>query len=74
MAEKQDTQNLEHGLNEKEISLKHDSLDGKGPDGIHAFDGATAEEIDAQYDQAEVRKILRKIDFRLIPLLGVLYL
>jgi hypothetical protein len=73
MAEKHGSESLEYGATEKEVGLKSDSLDGG--DGLRTVDaGYTADQVDAQYDPKEVRRILRKVDFRLIPLLGVLYL
>ena len=36
--------------------------------------GLSADQVVAQMDEQEARHILRKIDYRLIPLLGVLYL
>ncbi|EXJ62223.1 hypothetical protein A1O7_02656 [Cladophialophora yegresii CBS 114405] len=73
MTEKHESERVEYGANEKEMGLRSGSVDGS--DGLRTVDaGFTADQIDAQYDQKEVRRILRKVDFRLIPLLGVLYL
>ena len=73
MSEKHGAEGLEYGASEKELGIKASSIDGS--DGLHTVDaGYGADSVDVHYDQKEVRRILRKIDYRLIPLLGVLYL
>jgi hypothetical protein len=73
MAEKHKSESLEYGANEKELGLRSSSIDGN--DGLRTVDaGFSPDQVEAHYDQKEVRRILRKVDFRLIPLLGVLYL
>lgn len=74
MAEEKTTaESLEYGANEKEIGLKStDKVDG---DVLRTVDaGYDPDQVDVQYDPKEVRRILRKVDYRLIPLLAVLYL
>ncbi|KAH0828242.1 hypothetical protein FOPE_00303 [Fonsecaea pedrosoi] len=74
MTEKQHTQRLEYGADEKEIGI-HTPDNTNGTDALRTVDdGYDAEQIEPHYDQKEVQRILRKIDYRLIPLLGVLYL
>ena len=36
--------------------------------------GLSADQVVAEYDEKETQRIMRKIDYRLIPLLAVLYL
>ena len=76
MAEKTSDENREFGVDEKDIGVRRSSPDSsEGKDGKDAADvGLDAEEVEHQYTQEETRRILRKIDYRLIPLLGVLYL
>ena len=47
-------------------------IEGKGSE--TAGTGLSSDEGVVQFDKHETRRILRKIDYRLIPLLGVLYL
>lgn len=43
--------------------------------GLRTVDqGLSADQVIVEYDQAETRRIMRKIDWRLIPLLSLLYL
>ncbi|OQU98762.1 hypothetical protein CLAIMM_04495 isoform 3 [Cladophialophora immunda] len=74
MTEKQHTQRVEYGADEKEIGIETAGhVDGTG--GLRTVDaGYDADQVEPQYDQKEVQRILRKVDYRLIPLLGVLYL
>lgn len=72
--EKTTTESLEYGANEKEIGLKPSDKVG-GDDVLRTVDaGYDPDQVDAAYDPKEVRRILRKVDYRLIPLLAVLYL
>lgn len=62
MAEKHGSESHEYGASEKEIGLKSGSVDGS--DGLRTVDaGYGADQVDAHYDQKEVRRILRKIDY-----------
>lgn len=75
MTDKQDVEKqYEFGSAEKPIGI--DSSPDVGPqDGLRTVDaGLAIEQVTTDIDQAEERRIIRKIDFRLIPLLSVLYL
>jgi hypothetical protein len=62
----------------------HASLEHRTGSDVVSFDekdklrtldaGLTPDQVVVEYDEAETRRILRKIDYRLIPLLSVLYL
>lgn len=73
MAEKQDAENVEYGASEKEMGL---ATDADGKDGaLRTVDaGYSAEQVVSAFSQKDSRRIMRKIDYRLIPLLGLLYL
>lgn len=44
-------------------------------EGLRTVDaGLSVDQVVADYDEHETRRIMRKIDYRLIPLLSVLYL
>ena len=74
MAEKNGTESVEYGSTEKSIGIPYPGGDGN-KDGLRTVDaGFAADQIEAHLDPKEVRRILRKVDYRLIPLLGVLYL
>jgi hypothetical protein len=69
MAEKNPT----HGADQPRDSTESPHLDEKT--GLRTVDaGLSAHEVLAEVDPEEERRILRKIDYRLIPLLAVLYL
>lgn len=64
----------EHGEQGRTRSESIPPLDEKG-EGLRTVDaGLSADQVVADYDEAETRRIMRKIDYRLIPLLAVLYL
>ncbi|EXJ68458.1 uncharacterized protein A1O5_08250 [Cladophialophora psammophila CBS 110553] len=74
MAEKLKTQRIEYGGDEKEIGIRTTG-DADASDVLRTVDaGYAADQVEPHYDQKEVQRILRKVDYRLIPLLGVLYL
>lgn len=65
----------------KEVAEHVDYSDGDNKDNVmpsetdlEKKDVATSEEGIIQYDVHETRRILRKIDYRLVPFLSVLYL
>lgn len=63
----------DHGEQGRTRSESPPPLDEK--EGLRTVDaGLSADQVVAEYDEAETRRIMRKIDYRLIPLLAVLYL
>jgi hypothetical protein len=63
-----------HG-DEKRVKYSADEKqteDASSDELVTVENGAT--EVTVDYTQEETRRILRKIDYRLVPLLGVLYL
>lgn len=51
------------------------SLEIEALDGLRTVEvGLTAEQVNLQIDDKERTRILRKVDYRLVPILGVLYL
>jgi len=76
MAAKTDgKEHAEYGSDEKqtEAQLSPD-VESKGSKELKIGDNGVPPEIVIDYDKTETRRILRKIDYRLVPLLGVLYL
>lgn len=71
-------QHFEYGTDDKqtEAQLTPDveSKESKDPKNVDVGLSGDGDDIVLQYDKHEARRILRKIDYRLIPLLGVLYL
>jgi hypothetical protein len=73
MAEKHQTPSFEQ--DEKKIGVERSVPVLRDEDGLRTLDaGFSPDQVEAHLDPKEVRRILRKIDFRLIPLLAVLYL
>lgn len=69
-------QQLEYGADDKhtEAQLTPD-VESKNSKELKSGDaGLSGDDVVLQYDKHEARRILRKIDYRLIPLLGLLYL
>lgn len=63
----------EHGEQGRTRSESPSPLDEK--EGLRTVDaGLSVDQVVVEYDEAETRRIMRKIDYRLIPLLAVLYL
>jgi hypothetical protein len=74
MAEKYDREELEHTSEEKKIGIPP-SPDVDTKDGLRTVDnGLSPEQVLAQIEEENSRRILRKIDWRLVPLLSFLYL
>lgn len=70
MAEKTAT---DYGREEHRTGSESPTLDEK--EGLRTVDvGLSSDQVVTQYDEKETRRIMRKIDYRLIPLLSVLYL
>lgn len=63
----------EFGTDDKQTEvLSTPEIESKGLS--PAGGGLPSDEVVLQYDKHEARRILRKIDYRLVPLLGLLYL
>ena len=63
----------EAGAEARRPASESDFFDEKT--GLRTVDqGLSADQVVVEYDQAETRRIMRKIDWRLIPLLSLLYL
>ncbi|KUJ13578.1 MFS general substrate transporter [Mollisia scopiformis] len=74
MAEKSEQQEFEHGIDEKHIGVAP-SPDLEDKDGLRTVDaGLSADQALALAEEQETRRVLRKIDLRLVPLLSFLYL
>lgn len=74
MAEKSEHKELEHASEEKQIGIPF-SPDFEDNDGLRTVDaGLPTNQILAQIEEQDSRRILRKIDLRLVPLLSFLYL
>lgn len=77
MAQKIDgKEHFEYGNDEKqtEAQLTPD-VESKGSKELKTGDnGLSSDEVVIEHDKKETRRILRKIDYRLVPLLGILYL
>ena len=70
---KADRANVEYGSDEKDPA--HEEIEGGN--GLRTVDvGFRADQVlqNLDFDEKEKTRILRKIDYRLIPILGVLYL
>jgi hypothetical protein len=66
-----DKERLEYHVEEQRTETQSPSSEEKDM----SVDGTlSAEDTVAQFDKHETRRIMRKIDYRLIPLLAVLYL
>jgi len=78
MAEKADSnEHLENrnGDDEEKQTGIQPAPEFEGKVGLRTVDeGFSPDEVVAEIDEAEGRRILRKVDFRLIPLLSFLYL
>jgi hypothetical protein len=78
MAEKADSnEHLEDrkGSNEEKQTGVQPVPEFEGKTGLRTVDeGFSPDQVVAEVDEAEGRRILRKVDFRLIPLLSFLYL
>jgi hypothetical protein len=78
MAEKADSN--EHfedrkGSDEEKQTGVQPTTEFEGKVGLRTVDeGFSPDQVVAEVDEAEGRRILRKVDFRLIPLLSFLYL
>lgn len=73
MTEKYNHEEFENASEEKQIGIPS-SLEADG-DGLRTVDaGLSADQVLAQLEEQNGRRILRKIDLRLIPLLSFLYL
>lgn len=74
MDEKHTTQNVEYNVDEKDVGLRA-SPDIEEKEDLRTVDaGVSADQAQLRFDKMEARRILRKIDYRLIPLLTILYL
>lgn len=62
----------EHSPPNNALVQKDIDLESKGLEVMLADDSVHDEVVD--FDKKETRRIMRKIDYRLVPLLGVLYL
>lgn len=69
-------QHFEYGNDDKQTDAQlTPDIEGKDSKELKTVDGGlSGDDVVLQYDKQEARRILRKIDYRLIPLLGVLYL
>jgi hypothetical protein len=68
-----DKSTVEHGSMPARAKSESSIFDEKH--GLRTVDqGLSADQVVVEYDQGETRRIMRKIDYRLIPLLSVLYL
>ncbi len=67
---------LEHGTEEKQIEIQPSpDLEGEEGDGLRTLDaGLPPSQVVLHFEKHEEQRIIRKIDFRLIPLLTLLYL
>ncbi|RFU28322.1 hypothetical protein B7463_g7990, partial [Scytalidium lignicola] len=77
MAEKYDlNEHLEFGNEEKNTGTSYSpDIEVKNDDGLRTLDaGLPPDQVIAEISELEGRRILRKIDYRLIPLLSILYL
>jgi hypothetical protein len=74
MSEKYEQKELEHSSEEKQIAVSP-SPDIEVKDGLRTVDaGLSADQVLAQLEERDSKRVLRKIDLRLIPLLSFLYL
>jgi hypothetical protein len=74
MSEKYEQTELEHSSEEKHIGVSP-SPDLEVKDGLRTVDaGLSADQVLAQFEEQNSKRVLRKIDMRLIPLLSFLYL
>ena len=65
---------LEYGSDEKQVGVQP-VTGGKLTDDLRTVDaGIPIEAVLAETDEQQARRVLRKIDYRLIPLLSLLYL
>jgi hypothetical protein len=69
-------QHFEYGSDDKQTDAQlTPDIEGKDSKELKTVDaGLSADDVVLQFDKKEARRILRKIDYRLVPLLGVLYL
>lgn len=69
-------QHFEYGNDDNQTGAQlTPDIEGKDSKELKVVDaGMSSDDVVLQYDKQEARRILRKIDFRLVPLLGVLYL
>jgi hypothetical protein len=78
MAEKKDSnEHLEDrkGSDEEKQTGVQPAPEFEGKIGLRTLDeGFSPDQVVAEVDEAEGRRILRKVDYRLIPLLSFLYL
>jgi hypothetical protein len=80
MADKiEDEKRMEYGSEEKAIGLSSEPSPTVEPtkDGLRTVDaGLPPDQVvtEDEVSQAEARRIMKKIDYRIIPLLSVLYL
>lgn len=77
MADKlQDEKRLEYGSEEKGLGVSSEPSPHLGPnDGLRTVDaGLPPDEVIGEMSPAEEARAIRKIDYRLIPLLTLLYL
>jgi len=74
MAEKEYGNEVEYGSEEKRTGVEP-LPDSSTTEGLRTVDaGLPANQVIAELDEAEGRRVMRKIDFRLVPLLALLYL
>ena len=73
MTDKHNKGHVDHGSEERDTGSHSPDLDSK--EGLRTVDaGLSANQVIVEVDDKEGRRILRKIDYRLIPLLAILYL